>query len=232
MRGLRRAAPHRAPGCRPRPPSPLSASPERGPRRPGRHDCPRAVGPGRSPACRRRCAEGRCVRAWPGRRGATRAHPPPLGFARAGARSRRVWSWRRRPTRAPHVVRAARRGGSASGRRRGICGAWRSACTGWPRCWPTPHRPGGTFQALKALGEAIARGLRGPRAGGAGARGLPGPGARGLPGRGCPPAQGAAPDYGVTAKCRRIAAARSWSPSVLMRSVTESTVTRPQARRT
>ncbi len=49
---------------------------------------------------------------------------------------------------------------------------------------------------------------------------------------GCPPGQGAAPDYGVTAKCRRIAAARSWSPSVLMRSVTESTVTRPQARRT
>ncbi len=31
-------------------------------------------------------------------------------------------------------------------------------------CRPTPHRPGGTFQALKALGEAIARGLRGPRA--------------------------------------------------------------------
>lgn len=30
-----------------------------------------------------------------------------------------------------------RRGGSGSGRRRGICSGWRSGRTGWPRCCPT-----------------------------------------------------------------------------------------------
>lgn len=47
------------------------------------------------------------------------------------------------------------------------------------------------------------------------------------------PAGGPGPaGYFVTAKCRRIAAVRSGSPSVFTRSATASGVTRPQARRT
>ncbi len=68
---------------------------------------------------------------------------------------------------------------------------------------PPPTRAaGGTSQALEALGEARL------------------------------PADARMRGYGVTAKWRRIAAARSRSPSVFTLSVTASAVTRPQARRT
>lgn len=48
-----------------------------------------------------------------------------------------AWSSRPPPTGAPPGGRAAPRGGSGSGRRPGICWAWRSVRTASPRSCPT-----------------------------------------------------------------------------------------------